>query len=171
METIGDGAAVFLGATTPASDVAFRQGHDFFYMTGVEIPDAMLVVDGLRNEGWTSVELSLLKQKDVPADAVTMKVTARMWAWSFEYPNGVRVSSMCRQTKGCNDRVEERIARSHEEPIGVQEERCIEAGRRLGELHRVGGGGDPAERLPHDCHRRILAEYLSATRGVEVVHL
>ena len=27
----------------------------------------------------------------------------------FEYPNGVRVSSMCRQTKGCNDRVEERI--------------------------------------------------------------
>jgi predicted dehydrogenase len=27
----------------------------------------------------------------------------------FEFPNGVRVMSMCRQTKGCNDRVEERI--------------------------------------------------------------
>jgi predicted dehydrogenase len=27
----------------------------------------------------------------------------------FEFPNGVRVTSMCRQTKGCNDRVEERI--------------------------------------------------------------
>ena len=27
----------------------------------------------------------------------------------FEYPNGVRVSSMCRQTKGCAERVEERI--------------------------------------------------------------
>jgi predicted dehydrogenase len=27
----------------------------------------------------------------------------------FEYPNGVRVSSMCRQTKGCHERVEERI--------------------------------------------------------------
>ena len=27
----------------------------------------------------------------------------------FEYPNGVRVVSMCRQTKGCADRVEERI--------------------------------------------------------------
>ena len=27
----------------------------------------------------------------------------------FEYPNGVRVASMCRQTKGCADRVEERI--------------------------------------------------------------
>jgi predicted dehydrogenase len=27
----------------------------------------------------------------------------------YEYPNGVRVTSMCRQTKGCADRVEERI--------------------------------------------------------------
>ena len=50
MEKIGDGAAVFLGAQTPASDNDFRQGHDFFYMTGVEIPDAFLVVDGLRKE-------------------------------------------------------------------------------------------------------------------------
>ena len=50
MEQIGDGAAVFLGAPTPASDHAFRQGHDFFYLTGVEIPDAFLVVDGLRKE-------------------------------------------------------------------------------------------------------------------------
>ena len=50
MEKIGDGAAVVLGAPTPASDNAFRQGHDFFYLTGVEIPDAFLVVDGLRKE-------------------------------------------------------------------------------------------------------------------------
>jgi Xaa-Pro aminopeptidase len=50
MEKIGDGAAVFLGAQTPSSDNEFRQGHDFFYMTGVEIPDAVLVVDGARRE-------------------------------------------------------------------------------------------------------------------------
>jgi Xaa-Pro aminopeptidase len=50
MEKIGDGAAVFLGAPTPSSDNDFRQGHDFFYLTGVEIPDAFLVVDGLRKE-------------------------------------------------------------------------------------------------------------------------
>jgi len=31
------------------------------------------------------------------------------FAVEFEYPNGVRVMSMCRQTKGANDRVEERI--------------------------------------------------------------
>ena len=50
MAQIGDGAAVFLGAPTPSNDLAFRQGHDFFYMTGVEIPDAVLVVDGMRKE-------------------------------------------------------------------------------------------------------------------------
>ena len=50
MEKIGDGAAVFLGAPTPSSDYDFRQGHDFFYLTGVEIPDAFLVVDGMRKE-------------------------------------------------------------------------------------------------------------------------
>ncbi len=50
MAAIGDGTAVFLGAQTPSSDVAFRQGHDFFYMSGVEMPDAVLVVDGMRKE-------------------------------------------------------------------------------------------------------------------------
>jgi Xaa-Pro aminopeptidase len=50
MEKIADGAAVFLGAATPASDYEFRQGHDFFYFAGVEIPDAYLVIDGARKE-------------------------------------------------------------------------------------------------------------------------
>ncbi|MFB3853946.1 MAG: aminopeptidase P N-terminal domain-containing protein [Vicinamibacterales bacterium] len=50
MEKIGDAAAVFLGAVTPAGDYEFRQGHDFFYMTGVDIPGAFLVVDGQRKE-------------------------------------------------------------------------------------------------------------------------
>jgi len=50
MDKIGDGSAVFLGAPTPSSDNDFRQGHDFFYLTGVEIPDAFLIVDGMRKE-------------------------------------------------------------------------------------------------------------------------
>jgi Xaa-Pro aminopeptidase len=50
MDKIGDGVAVFLGASTPASDVAFRQGHDFVYLTGVQVPDAYLIVDGQRKE-------------------------------------------------------------------------------------------------------------------------
>jgi len=50
MDKIPDGIAVMLGATTPAGDREFRQGHDFAYFTGVEIPDAYLVIDGIRRE-------------------------------------------------------------------------------------------------------------------------
>ena len=50
MAEIGSGVAIFLGASTPSSDVTFRQGHDFYYMTGIEMPDAMLIVDGTRKE-------------------------------------------------------------------------------------------------------------------------
>jgi Xaa-Pro aminopeptidase len=50
MDSIGDGVAVFLGAPTPASDVGFRQGHDFAYLAGAPVPNAALVVDGLRKE-------------------------------------------------------------------------------------------------------------------------
>ncbi len=50
MEQIPDGAAVILGATTPASDRQFFQSSDFFYFTGVEIPNAALIMDGMRKE-------------------------------------------------------------------------------------------------------------------------
>ena len=76
MAQIGDGAAVILGATTPASDVAFRQNHDFFYLTGVEIPDAILIVDGARKE---SVLFFTMDEKEadglgIPTDLVTAPV-------------------------------------------------------------------------------------------------
>jgi Xaa-Pro aminopeptidase len=50
MEKIPDGVAVFLGAATPAGDIDFHQGHDFAYFTGVPIPNAYLVIDGVRKE-------------------------------------------------------------------------------------------------------------------------
>jgi Xaa-Pro aminopeptidase len=50
MDKIGDGVALFLGAVEPDGDVPFRQGHDFMYLTGVAIPGAFLIVDGLRKE-------------------------------------------------------------------------------------------------------------------------
>jgi Xaa-Pro aminopeptidase len=50
MEKVPDGVAVFLGAAPPAGDTAFRQGHDFLYFTGVRVPNAFLIVDGVRKE-------------------------------------------------------------------------------------------------------------------------
>jgi Xaa-Pro aminopeptidase len=46
MERIGDGLAVVQGATEDAAYVKFRQNNHFFYLTGVESPRAILLVDG-----------------------------------------------------------------------------------------------------------------------------
>lgn len=71
MEKVGDGAAVFLGAQTPASDNEFRQGHDFFYLTGVEIPDAFLVVDGMRKE---SVLFFTMNETTADGEAIPLEL-------------------------------------------------------------------------------------------------
>jgi Xaa-Pro aminopeptidase len=46
MEQIGDGVAVLQGAPEMSAEVAFRQNNQFFYLTGVEVPRAILEIDG-----------------------------------------------------------------------------------------------------------------------------
>jgi Xaa-Pro aminopeptidase len=46
MAQIGDGTAVIQGATELPSYHKFRQNNQFFYLTGVEVPRAILVIDG-----------------------------------------------------------------------------------------------------------------------------
>jgi len=72
MEKIADGAAVFLGATTPAGDYEFRQGHDFLYFTGVEIPDAFLVIDATRKESvlFFTMDEKTADGEGIPVDLV-----------------------------------------------------------------------------------------------------
>jgi Xaa-Pro aminopeptidase len=43
---IGDGVAVVLGATEPPGEMAFRQGSQFFYLTGLVEPRASVIIDG-----------------------------------------------------------------------------------------------------------------------------
>ena len=46
METIGDGVVVMQGATEYPGYIKFRQNNQFFYLTGVEVPRAILLIDG-----------------------------------------------------------------------------------------------------------------------------
>lgn len=46
MEKIGDGFAVLLGAELTESYTKFRQDNNFYYLSGVEVPDAVLIIDG-----------------------------------------------------------------------------------------------------------------------------
>jgi Xaa-Pro aminopeptidase len=46
LQQIGDGVVVIQGTTGLPSYHKFRQNNQFFYLTGVEVPRALLVVDG-----------------------------------------------------------------------------------------------------------------------------
>jgi Xaa-Pro aminopeptidase len=46
MDRIGDAIAVIQGAPEMSAEIAFHQNNQFFYLTGVEVPRAILVVDG-----------------------------------------------------------------------------------------------------------------------------
>lgn len=46
METLGDAVGVLEGAPERAAELPFRQSNGFFYLTGVEVPRALLLLDG-----------------------------------------------------------------------------------------------------------------------------
>jgi len=69
MEKIPDGAAIILGATTPASDKQFYQNNDFFYFSGVEIPNAVLIMDGMRKE---SILFFTISEKEARGEGISL---------------------------------------------------------------------------------------------------
>jgi Xaa-Pro aminopeptidase len=49
MKKIEKSIAVLEGAPTPRAYVAFRQDNNFYYLTGVETPNALLLIDSVQN--------------------------------------------------------------------------------------------------------------------------
>ncbi len=50
MEKVPDGVAIILGAQPTTGYREFFQNNDFFYFSGVEIPNSILLIDGRRKE-------------------------------------------------------------------------------------------------------------------------
>ncbi len=71
MDKISDGAAVVLGAQPPTAFVPFVQNNDFLYLTGVEAPNAALVVDGKRRE---SVLFLTLTERTARNDGISLEL-------------------------------------------------------------------------------------------------
>lgn len=55
VERIGDGVAVIFGADSHIYPVKFRQSPDFYYLTGIEEPGSVLVVNGARKISYVFV--------------------------------------------------------------------------------------------------------------------
>ena len=50
MDRIPDGIAIIRGASMPVGDVHFHQYNNMMYFAGVDIPDVILVIDGVSRE-------------------------------------------------------------------------------------------------------------------------
>jgi Xaa-Pro aminopeptidase len=49
MKRIGESVAVLQGAPETRAYTAFRQDNNFYYLTGIEVPNALLLIDGIRH--------------------------------------------------------------------------------------------------------------------------
>jgi Xaa-Pro aminopeptidase len=72
MEKIPDGIAVILGATSTISGLPFFQNNDFYYFCGVEVPNAVLIIDGMRKESMLFFSLTEheARSEGIPLDLV-----------------------------------------------------------------------------------------------------
>ncbi len=68
MEKIGDGVLILQGAELPEAYVKFRQDNNFYYLTGVEVPDAVLIIDGKTKESVLLVPD--ITSKDIKTEAI-----------------------------------------------------------------------------------------------------
>ncbi|MBC8328121.1 MAG: aminopeptidase P family protein [Planctomycetes bacterium] len=78
MDLIPEGVAVLPGATEPVASVQFRQNNDFYYLTGLEVPGAYLVVDGVARQSALYFDLSedAAKGAGLPLELVRDPVAA-----------------------------------------------------------------------------------------------
>lgn len=79
MAQIGDGVLILQGAELPEAYIKFRQDNNFYYLTGVEIPDAVLIIDG------KSKESILLVPDNIPNDIKTEALIKAGAAAAAEY--------------------------------------------------------------------------------------
>jgi Xaa-Pro aminopeptidase len=79
MDEVPDGIAIIPGATSPIADYQFFQSNDFLYFTGVEAPNAWLVVDGVNR---VSTLFLTLDEHDARGDGIPPELALDPAAYS-----------------------------------------------------------------------------------------
>src|SRR6267142_6378966 len=64
MEEIEGGVALIAGAAEVAGFEAFRQNNDFYYLCGVEVPHAYLLIDASRKKSCLYLQQADAKQEE-----------------------------------------------------------------------------------------------------------
>jgi Xaa-Pro aminopeptidase len=79
MDEIPDGVAIIPGATSNVAGDQFFQNNDFFYFTGVEAPDAWLLVNGVSRE---SILFLTLDEEDARGEGIPTELAVNPVAFT-----------------------------------------------------------------------------------------
>ncbi|MFQ5721487.1 MAG: aminopeptidase P N-terminal domain-containing protein [Candidatus Aminicenantales bacterium] len=71
MSHISEGVAIFLGAYPPSNDTQFHQNNTLMYLCGVEIPGAILAIDGQRKE---SILFFSIDEKEAEGEGIPLEI-------------------------------------------------------------------------------------------------
>jgi len=71
MEMTPDGVVIIWGAQRPTGYFPFFQNNDFFYFTGVEIPDSILIVNGKTEE---SVLFFTISEREAKSENISLEL-------------------------------------------------------------------------------------------------
>lgn len=72
MKMIPDGLAIILGAQSQVGSTKFYQSNDFIYLSGVEIPNSILVVNGVNKESilFFTISEEAARNEGIPLDII-----------------------------------------------------------------------------------------------------
>ncbi len=72
MDLIPDGLAILRGASMPLGDVHFHQYNNMMYFAGVDIPDVILIIDGINREStlFFTIDEKTADGEAIPLDLV-----------------------------------------------------------------------------------------------------
>jgi Xaa-Pro aminopeptidase len=71
MDCLGNGVAIFLGAKAPHGDYQFYQNNTLMYFCGVEIPGAILAIDGQNKE---SILFFTISEKEAEGEGIPLSL-------------------------------------------------------------------------------------------------
>ncbi len=155
MEKIGDGIAILQGAELPEGYVKFRQDNNFYYLSGVEIPGAMMILDGKQKMSM------LLVPDNIPNDIKTEAMIKPGEAAEKEYKfdrvlSKTNAAMILSRMTSMNPRVF--LCLSPEETTEMSRDRCTQ--------NRMNRASDPWDgRISKEANfrNRIAERYPSVT--------
>jgi len=140
MEQIGDGIAVLQGAELNEAYIKFRQDNNFYYLSGVEVPDAAMIIDGKNKKAYLFVPEET--PNDIKAEAIIKPgdSSARVYKFNRVLPKS-RLGDFLRYLSGSGNPFY--IMTTPEETIEMSRDRC--------EMIRIRRQNDPWDsRVPKE---------------------